>query len=518
MRRATMGETTMTDLATEPTPTETAQTTEPHVEWVAPAPKKRSAKKLWLGIGIPVVAVAAAGALAFVGTTFIAPGTTVFGADVGMQRVGDARSTIAAHIDEMPITVSVDGAPATFSGADLGLAVDAEQAAQQALSEVPAWQVGEWNAGDIDADLAVDPDAIHAALADEFPDAYADPVNAKIEYVDGAYAVVPAKAGRGIDVDALAAEIGEQLSAEQGVQAIASGETLLAASSSSISVDATVTEQTAAFTTADAEKTAEKLNTTVSGVSFTLDGDVVDEVPAEKVAEWLDVAVTDEGEVDVQAKSGEIQKYVDALPAAVDQEPVDGDVVVDAAGVVSKVLTEGQDGYQVTSTDGIGEQIAAQLTSLAPAEVALTGEKVAHETTERLRSAVVVKSEGMAYFYESVNGGDKQLKNSFSMAIGKPGYDTQVGEFTVYGQLTIQNMGSCDAEGNLVPGGKFDYCTPNVPYPTYFNGDQGFHGTYWHDNFGPGARMSHGCVNLTVGASEWVYSFLQIGSPVSVRA
>ncbi|WP_111466968.1 L,D-transpeptidase family protein [Microbacterium suaedae] len=512
----------MTDLVTEPTRTDSADSTsEPHVQWVAPQPKKRSAKKLWLGIGIPTVAVVAVGALAFVGTTFIAPGTTVFGAEVGVQRVSGAQQSIAAHIAEMPITVSVDDTTETFSGADLGLTVDAEQSAQQALDAAPLWQIGTWGSGDVDADLTVDAAAIRESLVSAFPDSYTDPVNASIAYVDGAYAVTPAEAGRGIDIDALADEIGSQLAAEQGVQAIASGATPLAAAASAISVDAIVTEQDAPFTTAEAEDAATKLNAAVGGVSFTLDGDVVDEVPAETAAEWLDVTVSDAGELDIAAKTSSIRAYVDELPSKVGQEPVDSDVVVDAAGVVSKVLTEGQDGYRVTSTDGADVQIAEQLTSLASgAEIALEGEKVAHETTERLRSSVVMKSEGRAYFYESVNGGEKQLVNSFPMAIGKPGYDTQVGDFTVYGQLTIQHMGDCDAQGNYVPDPdtSFDYCTANVPHPTYFNGDQGFHGTYWHNNFGPGARMSHGCVNLTESAAAWVYSFLQIGSPVSVRA
>ncbi|WP_221586394.1 L,D-transpeptidase family protein [Microbacterium sp. G2-8] len=511
----------MTDVAEKSAPYDdrTAQDAGPRVEWIEPeTPQKRSRKKLWLGIGIPVVAVAAVGALAFVSTIHTAPGTSVFGADVGMQTAGSAEEAIVTHVEEMPITVSVDGTPATFTGKALGLAVDAEAAAQQAVADVPLWNVSAWNSGDVDAEMTFDTEAMHTALAAEFSGAYTDPVNAQIAFADGAYSAVPAEPGTGIDVDALATEIGAQLASDQDVQAIASGETLLAADSSAISVDASVTETPAAFTTDEAKAAVEKLNTTISEVGFTLEGDVVDEVPSDTVASWVSTTVTDDGELEVAADQAAIQQYADALPERVDQEPVDGDVVVDAAGSVSKVLTEGEDGYRVTSTDGVGEQIAGQLTSLSPANVALTGEKVAHETTERLRSSVVMKSEGRAYFYESVNGGEKELINSFPMAIGTAGYDTQVGEFTVYGQLTIQNMGSCDSEGNLVPGGKFDYCTPDVPYPTYFNGDQGFHGTYWHDNFGAGARMSHGCVNLTVSASEWVYSFLQIGSPVSVRA
>src|SRR5699024_10191892 len=126
--------------------------------------------------------------------------------------------------------------------------------------------------------------------------------------------------------------------------------------------------------------------------------------------------------------------------------------------------------------------------------------KVAHERTERFRRALVDKSDGHTYFYETVDDGEEKLVKSVPMALGKPGHDTQVGDYTVYAQLTIQDMGSCDAEGEYVLGGRFDYCTADVPWVTSFNGDQGFHGTYWHVNFGAGAYMSHGCVNLTIPA------------------
>ena len=41
------------------------------------------------------------------------------------------------------------------------------------------------------------------------------------------------------------------------------------------------------------------------------------------------------------------------------------------------------------------------------------------------------------------------------------------------------------------------------------------HGTYWHDLFGV-ARMSHGCVNLSLWAAEWVYGWAPLNTPVTV--
>jgi len=510
----------MTDVVTRQTDSaDESAASEPRVEWAATEPKKRSPKKYWLGIGIPAVSVALVGGIAFVGTTFTAPGVSALGTDLGTMNVADIEQAITDGVADSTITVAVEGETKTFTGEDLGLGVDASAAAQTIKDTHRLWQVGEWNPGAIDADVTVDEAVTNSALSDAFADQYVDPVNAQITFADGAYTVVPDEIGRGIDAADLAATVAEQLASANPIQALASDETIVASGNApSISVNAKITEIEALLTADEAKQTASELNAAIAGVTFTLDGDTVDEVPAEKVASWLDISVTDEGDVDVAADTKGIQAYADALPAEVDREPVDSDVIVDGAGNVLKTEKEGLDGYKVSSTKGAADSIAEQLTKLQPASFAMAGEKVAHESTERYRRAVVSKSEGYSYFYESVNGGDEKLVNSMPMALGKPGHDTQVGEYSVYGQLTTQNMGSCDAQGNYVPGGRFDYCTANVPYVTYFNGDQGFHGTYWHNNFGPGAYMSHGCVNLREGDAEWVYRFLQVGSPVSVRA
>jgi len=508
----------MTDLATEKTQ-DLGDTTEaqPEVRWAEPAPKKRGKKGLWFGIGIPVAALACGAVV--VGTIFTAPGVTVLGADVGMTTVEGAEEAIAAAVADATVTISVDGTQQTLTGTELGLSVDAPKTARDIKNAYPLWNVGAWSPGAVDAELSVDTQVAGAALSDAFADKYTAPVDAQIEYNDGAYSVVPSENGQGIDIDTLIADLSAELAASPAVHALAAGAAPMAASSSpSISLVASITETEPELTTDEAEAAVDSLNAAISDVAFTLDGDTVETVEPKTVASWLDVTVSDAGEVEIATKNDEIEKYVAGVPERVGQAPADADVVVDAAGNVLKTIEEGRDGYQVTSTDGVTDSIAASLSEMKPAEVALTGEKVAHKTTERFRRAVVSKSEGYSYFYETVNDGKEKMIKSMPMALGTPGHDTQVGDFTVYAQLTTQNMGDCDAEGNQIPGGRFGYCTANVKWISYFNGDQGFHGTYWHNNFGPGAYMSHGCVNLTEPDAEWVYRFLQTGSPVKVVA
>jgi hypothetical protein len=48
------------------------------------------------------------------------------------------------------------------------------------------------------------------------------------------------------------------------------------------------------------------------------------------------------------------------------------------------------------------------------------------------------------------------------------------------------------------------YDLPGVPWISYFTGDGvGFHGTYWHNDFG--VPNSHGCINMNPQAAKWVY-------------
>jgi lipoprotein-anchoring transpeptidase ErfK/SrfK len=94
------------------------------------------------------------------------------------------------------------------------------------------------------------------------------------------------------------------------------------------------------------------------------------------------------------------------------------------------------------------------------------------------------------------------------IATGRDGMETPAGNFAVYAKTKAQTMrGVTDGEGWVVP---------NVPNVMYINGDIALHGTYWHNLFGTGVRVSHGCVNLPLDAAAWLYDWSPIGTPVRV--
>lgn len=65
-------------------------------------------------------------------------------------------------------------------------------------------------------------------------------------------------------------------------------------------------------------------------------------------------------------------------------------------------------------------------------------------------------------------------------------------------------------------GGESWY-VPNVPWVMYVSGGVALHGTYWHNLFGSGARISHGCINLPIDDAQWLYQWASIGTAVHIH-
>jgi lipoprotein-anchoring transpeptidase ErfK/SrfK len=103
-------------------------------------------------------------------------------------------------------------------------------------------------------------------------------------------------------------------------------------------------------------------------------------------------------------------------------------------------------------------------------------------------------SDQKAYAYE----GETRVKE-FTVSTGLPGTPTVTGEFRMWIRTPVQDMyGGSRAAGDY-------YYLKDVQWVQYFYQDYGFHGTYWHNNFG--RPMSRGCVNMTNADAEWLFQW-----------
>ncbi|MEO0561244.1 MAG: L,D-transpeptidase, partial [Chloroflexota bacterium] len=85
------------------------------------------------------------------------------------------------------------------------------------------------------------------------------------------------------------------------------------------------------------------------------------------------------------------------------------------------------------------------------------------------------------------------------IASGLPEWATNEGLFEVWYRLPAGEMSGAF-------GAPDAYALQSVPWTLYFDGDISLHGAYWHDAFG--FRRSHGCVNMSISDSRWLYEWL----------
>jgi L,D-transpeptidase catalytic domain len=95
------------------------------------------------------------------------------------------------------------------------------------------------------------------------------------------------------------------------------------------------------------------------------------------------------------------------------------------------------------------------------------------------------------------------------VATGKDGFNTPTGSFAIYSKYPMQSMtGSAAGE---------TWYVPDIPWVQYVVGGVALHGTYWHDQWGTGTRMSHGCINLNIDDAEWLYEWADVGTQVDIH-
>lgn len=459
------------------------------VQWAPQEPKKRRRWPLALWIGIPVVALGAAGA--YFGTTLIAPGVTVAGTDIGLLTPEAAAERIQANVANTGIDVTLGDATVNVTGETLGASIDATALAAAAHTDHQLWMLGAWNPEANAAVPTIDAAAAATALKSEFASVWVDPIDATVVF-DAAtktYITTPGVDGAGITPaaveDAYAAAVVDP--------------------KAPTTLEATPETLAPAISTDVATAQAGSLNTMLSTAGFYVGEERTVGLDADRVASWLTVTPDPAaGAFTVSADAAAIQGVVDQLPGFVNRAPVNADVFKNKAGEVTETIIEGQTGREVGDTSSVAGDYAAQLGSLN-GNYALPVVETPFETKATVRSIEVSIGEQRIYLKE--NGA---VVDSWGVSTGRPGADTDTGSFTVGWRTPSQTM-----SGVSLDTGK-EYEVDNVQWAMYFNGDQAFHGVYWNDNYLRGQRGSNGCVGMSNADAGKLYEWTPAGTDVYI--
>jgi len=85
---------------------------------------------------------------------------------------------------------------------------------------------------------------------------------------------------------------------------------------------------------------------------------------------------------------------------------------------------------------------------------------------------------------------------------------TRPGIFKIYEKKITEDMSGSASATDF-------YHVEDVPWTMYFDEKRALHGAYWHDRFG--YPNSHGCVNISLGDSHWLYDWASVGDTVYVH-
>jgi lipoprotein-anchoring transpeptidase ErfK/SrfK len=102
----------------------------------------------------------------------------------------------------------------------------------------------------------------------------------------------------------------------------------------------------------------------------------------------------------------------------------------------------------------------------------------------------------------------RQLAFATVIATGAEPFWTKPGMFQIK-----QKLASTVMRGALDGGGDA-YYLEDVPWTMYYDGARALHGAYWRSKMG--YPQSHGCVNMTVGDSRWLFDWAVEGDWVYV--
>ena len=444
-------------------------------------------KKQIIGIATGVALLVAA-ALVVVGFTFTAPGVSVNGEEIGLKTQSTAFKNSNNDLANTPLTIN----DKEFKYSDIGVYYD-EKELKKTLKDRKLIQVNNWN-DNVSQTILIDEKKLQKTVEEAFPETYVQAINYNIALNDDGetWSITEGRNATLPVVEDLRKAIEKDLTAERQTDEVKSYEL------KTKTVEPEVTKE-------DAEKFIAKLDTMADEAGYYEGEELKLDIPRSDFFELVKVEQARDNEegFTITPREDNLRNNAETVGEQVNRAKDNGEAIVDENGKVLKTLDSWQDGYKFSDVDGLTERSVANITE-GSSKFQLEGEITKAEVKKNFHRIEVDLSKREVRTYNN----DKLVK-SYAVAIGKPSTPTDKGHFKVFHQTKMMDMGCTPA---------YDYCTKDVPFATFYNGGEAFHGTWWHSDFGNpnGSMRSHGCVNMTRSDAEEIYYFAQTGTPVHV--
>lgn len=401
-----------------------------------------------------------------------APGVKNLNTDLSFRETTSAKNFLKEALSDKEISIG----DRIYKATELGVSYDTEILDKE-LNSSKMWNFSRWGKS-LNISLTVDEEKLKETLSSTQPD-YKNPVDATVSFNGESWIITPEENGNTLSIEAVTeAFTKNQKKIELEI------------------VPATIS-------TKQAEELSVKLND-LGNTAKIVDKNAPDNIrplTAQEFASFITVS----SDLKISTNKDAIADLVNHLPSFMNKEVKNGIAVVNENNEPIHTLESWQDGYELSDISKLTEEISASVESLETSDFLVEGKVTKADVEKLYRRVEVDLAARRVYTYEN-----EKLVKEYQVAIGAPSTPTFKGSFHVRAQVTIQNMG-------CFPGAS--YCTKDVKWVSYFNGDQGFHGTYWHNDFGNpnSSARSHGCINMTESDAYEMYKFVQNGTPVLVR-
>lgn len=455
------------------------------------------------------------------------PGTTVLGTDVSGKTPAEISSQVSAKAEGVTVTVNADGTAHEATLADLGVAVDAEATAAQAVQHdgsIPEVVSSTWSGErTVEPVVTVDEKAVANYAKSLIPKDRKTPVDAEVVYDEDeeTWTLVEGTPGQGVDAEQLVTEV-----------------TANSSSLESFSVDQKITDIAPSITTEEAQATYDEVTGIIEQpMSISGPDGSTHEVSSERRSGWIAVAPNEKG--DALAITVDEESVRDWVAEQADEDSVekkDGIEQVDESGKVVKVVAKKKDGLEITNSDAVADELVTSLSGNTPLEASFETKTVKAEVTKAKapkaekdeksedkaapkKTEEPAKPTGEKWIDVDLSAktvtayvGDSPVWGPRSMVDGKEGYETVTGSYEIYLRRDTQDMTNASRYGEDDPR---YYYTEDVPWIQYFHNGYAFHGAPWRSSFGYSG--SHGCVNMTVSDAKWLYDWAENGTRVEVH-